>query len=63
MLYLPCVGQLRQGGREMRYEKAVLLFVLVVSFIAVVPSLALAEFSLNLGLGAAITQDEDVTVR
>jgi hypothetical protein len=47
----------------MRYEKIGLLFVLVFSFVVVAPSFALAEFSLNLGLGVAITQEENVTIR
>ena len=47
----------------MRYEKIGLLFILVFCFMAVAPSFALAELSLNLGLGVAITQKEDATVR
>jgi len=47
----------------MRYEKIGLLFVLVFSFVVVAPSFALAELSLNLGLGVAITQEENVTIR
>lgn len=42
----------------MRYEKAVLLFVLVVSFIAVVPSLALEEDVTVSANGLQVTEDE-----
>jgi hypothetical protein len=55
LLTAPRIVTQTTGRVEMRYEKTGLVFVLVFSFIAVVPSLASAELSLNLGLGVAIT--------